>query len=53
MLTGLWIAQEDSLLFWMPEAKSIYVTEPYAQLPQIPENSVYHKLAQNAVAGRD
>ena len=53
VLTGLWIAQEDSLLFWMPEAKSIYVTEPYAQLPQIPENSVYHKLAQNAVAVRD
>ncbi len=51
--TGPWIAEEDSVLLWMPEATPIYVTEPYAQLPQIPENSVYHKLAQNADAVRD
>lgn len=40
--TGPWQAQDDTVLLWMPDAKVAYVTEDYANLEQIPENSVYH-----------
>ncbi|HEY9675007.1 MAG TPA: DUF4437 domain-containing protein [Waterburya sp.] len=45
--TGPWKAQEDTVLLWMPESKLAYVTEDYASLEQIPENSAYHVNMQS------
>ncbi|MDJ0616766.1 MAG: DUF4437 domain-containing protein [Calothrix sp. MO_192.B10] len=51
--TGPWVAEENTVLLWMPDATPTYVTDPYADLPQIGESSVYHPLAQTASAVRD
>lgn len=40
--TGPWETKEDTVLLWMPDAKLDYITEEYANLEQIPENSAYH-----------
>ena len=45
--TGPWTAEEDTVLLWMPDATPGYVTDAYAELEQIPENSVYHLNAQS------
>ncbi|MCG8419924.1 MAG: DUF4437 domain-containing protein [Proteobacteria bacterium] len=44
--TGPWTAEEDTVLLWMPDARPTYVTNDYAQLEQIAENSAYHLNAQ-------
>src|SRR5919202_4140666 len=45
--TGPWKAQEDTVLLWMPDKTLAYVTEDYANLEQIPENSAYHVNIQS------
>ena len=45
--TGPWKTEEDTILLWMPDATPTYVTEDYANLEQIPENSVYHVNMQS------
>ncbi len=45
--TGPWRAEEDTILLWMPDTTPIYVTEDYASLEQIPENSAYHLNLQH------
>ncbi|RCJ26609.1 hypothetical protein A6S26_14530 [Nostoc sp. ATCC 43529] len=44
--TGPWKTEEDTILLWMPDATPTYITEDYADLPQIPETSVYHANMQ-------
>lgn len=51
--TGPWVAEENTVLLWMPDATPIYVSDPYADLPQIAESSVYNPLAQSTSAVRD
>lgn len=47
MPVGPWVAEEDTLLLFMPDARPSYDPAPYAELEQIPENSVYHRAAQD------
>ncbi|HAC65119.1 MAG TPA: hypothetical protein DCF68_16715 [Cyanothece sp. UBA12306] len=51
--TGPWVATEDTIILWMPDATPSYIMEPYSQLAQIPENSAYHINAQKGVALSD
>lgn len=44
--TGPWKTEEDTILLWMPDVTPTYITEDYADLPQIAETSVYHANMQ-------
>lgn len=45
--TGPWVAEQDTVLLWMPDATPRYAADEYAELEQIPENSAYHLNAQS------
>ncbi|NER19963.1 MAG: DUF4437 domain-containing protein [Symploca sp. SIO1C2] len=45
--TGPWQAEEDTILLWMPDSTPTYITQEYANLEQIPENSAYHLNLQH------
>lgn len=45
--SGPWVAEEDTVLLWMPDATPTYETQDYASLEQIPENSAYHVNTQH------
>jgi hypothetical protein len=46
VVTGPWEATTDTVLLFMPDRKTRYHRAPYADLPQIPENSAYHLNTQ-------
>jgi hypothetical protein len=46
LATGPWEASEDTVMLFMPDRKPNYLTAPYADLEQIPENSAYHLNTQ-------
>jgi len=45
--TGPWRTEEDTVLLWMPDSTPVYVTQDYANLEQISENSAYHLNLQH------